>query len=268
MLLDRKDRELVTPYLAIMRGAEGAASAAGAAMTLLRVAAPSDWANAARLAHAGVVDAWLLAGEVTDDAIRHIARWKRPFVVLGGHRCRAKVHSVDADHHSVGELAAHHMAGKKHHRVAFVGTRLRYPYQRGIRDGFVHAVKELGLDPDPRLIGHGNARRSLAFVQVARGILELDPKPTAIFAAEPHSAFDILNMLQEDPDPAVARIELVGCRISGDTSPPTHITYVELPYDELGRAGVAMLHGLVNGVEPAQRQHHILPSIATGVSTS
>ena len=268
ILLEKKDRAIATAYLTIILGAEREISSCGAALTLVRVGERKDWKNVARLAKSGIVDGWLILGEVDESAVRQVSSWKRPIMILGGHHCLRPVASADADHHGIGELVAHHLAEQGHRRIAFLGNNPRFEYQRGMLEGFRDAVKELNLDPDPRLVISGRPRPGVTYLQQLRGLLDLNPRPTAIFAAEPGTSTVIFEMLQHHPDQSTASIELVGCRISGENTQPTHITYVEMPYDEVGRAGVTQLRELVNGTLPPHPQIRVLPSIATGISTS
>jgi len=63
-----------------------------------------------------------------------------------------RVDSVIIDNAAGVRLAAEHLAGYGHTRIACLAANLPAPPGQGRVEGFIEAVADLGLDPDPRLV--------------------------------------------------------------------------------------------------------------------
>src|SRR5215216_6942153 len=104
-------------------------------------------------------------------------------------------HLVIDDVHG-GELAADHLLAKGHRRIGFVGDPPDNPFgftsSERRREGFHRALRQAGIEPDPRLeqVGiHGLDEARL----LARALLHSDDPPTAIFAASDMQAIGVLQ---------------------------------------------------------------------------
>ncbi len=103
--------------------------------------------------------------------------------------------SFAIDNVAGGRLATEHLIGLGHERIAFVGD----PASLGVfdssalrRQGYEEALRAAGLTFDPNLTALGPHGRSVAH-QLTNTLLDLDRRPTAIFAASDTQALGVLE---------------------------------------------------------------------------
>lgn len=254
------------PTASILCGVEQEVASYEAAVIFLRVSRESGSEKIKRLLQAGWVDGWLLEGLVQADMLALLQSPRLPCVILGGHRCRQPVHSVDVDYRAVGRLAAEHLASLGHRRVACVTGSMRHPYQWDVWNGFRTGVRELGLDDDEALFETADPRVHEPMHERLRRVLALGSRPTAIFTAEPGFAGSALEILHQASIEAPRDISLLGCELDGGYCSVPGLARVELPLGEVGRGGASLLHELVRkGAMPA-RQVLIVPGVVTDSS--
>jgi LacI family transcriptional regulator len=213
------------------------------------------------------VDGWLLIGDVTDEAVNRVRACGRPHVVLGGHRCRQPIHAVDVDHRQAGWLAGRHLAALGHRRVGFLGGTMRYPYQIDAREGFRAAVREFGLDADGALMQIQRIeQRTMGADRLVAALLALQPRPTAIVAAEPGLTSSALAVLRQRNVQVPREMSLVSLEQGEITQPVLDITIVDLPYFQMGHEGVTLLKRQAARPSNPPKQLLIPPSVVEGWS--
>ncbi len=88
-----------------------------------------------------------------------------------------------------------HLISHGHRRIAFLGDRPSlYTADERMR-GYLRALKDAGIDPDPALQWRGRADKGEAAAGMSR-MLELDDPPTAVFAAQNLIAVGVLAALK------------------------------------------------------------------------
>src|SRR5204862_3045797 len=99
-----------------------------------------------------------------------------------------------------GSLAARHLLGLGHRRIAFIGDALESPFGfTSSRDREIGLTRELaaaGISIAPAWIGHGAHGRYEAR-ELARRILLSEPRPTAIFAASDTPAMGVVSAARD-----------------------------------------------------------------------
>jgi LacI family transcriptional regulator len=265
---EKGDLDLVC--LANMRGAEHALAKLRACLVFVRVEEREDWEKVERLAYTGVVDGWLITGAVNDAIVNRLNALRLPHVILGDHRCaRGPVHCATINHAGVARLALEHVAALGHRRIAFVGGSMRYVYQEQMRDGFVSAQRELGLDTDPRLSAHAPFWDDLDPHRVRQWLDDFGASPpTAIFAGEFRKTELLLKVLRSIGVDVPRQISLISYEAAANDFQVSDLTRVVVPLDEMGRQAALMLHKIVtDGSQVESSEIRLAPTLIQGWST-
>nr|WP_205967422.1 LacI family DNA-binding transcriptional regulator [Aquisalinus luteolus] len=93
-----------------------------------------------------------------------------------------------------GREAGRHLAGLGHERIGFISGKPSFRSSRERRAGFEEALAERGLTLDPALVRDG-AYTFQSGLERGRELLQMDPRPTAIFAANDEMAVGVLQAL-------------------------------------------------------------------------
>jgi LacI family transcriptional regulator len=152
-----------------------------------------------------------------------------------------RVDSAIIDNAAGVRLAAEHLAEHGHTRIACLAANLPAPPGLGRVEGFVEAVADLGLDPDPRLVVVGEPTVACGETLTA-ALLDLDDGPTALIATHNRLAVGALHLLRRR-----------GVRVPDDMSLvafgrpeffalyPLDLTLLVQPFPELGHAAAELL---------------------------
>jgi LacI family transcriptional regulator, galactose operon repressor len=168
-------------------------------------------------------------------------------IVAVDHNVRASaLPTVDSDNLSGAVTATEHLIGLGHRRIAFLAGRPDLESARLRERGYKRALEAAGIAFDAGLVRVGGYLPETAR-DGARELLLLEPRPTAIFAANDASAIETI---------AVARS--LGLGVPGDLSvvgfdtvpesalcePP--LTTIEQAIQLMGEEAVRMLIGLID----------------------
>ncbi len=248
--------------ISLMQGIEMGLAESNASMVFLHVADESHWERASRIAGSGIIDGWLLAGEMTEQAIRRVTEWGRPFLVLGAHDATDPLPHVDLNYKEAARMAVQHLANLGHRRIALAGTTLNYQYQRDLRDGFRSAVKELGLDDDEPL----SHVQNLEIPELLSGLLSLKPAPTALVLIEPGLAQLVMSHIERIKFHVPDEMSLVACELDLNFSPVPTITQIVFPYQEVGRVAAGLLREIVVKPGTRERDIRVMPTFKHGLT--
>jgi DNA-binding LacI/PurR family transcriptional regulator len=222
-----------------------------------------------RLLRAKQVDGALVDGLVLPPY--RIARFVRdgfPIVCLDRDIDSTSIPLVQVDNRLGGRLAAEHLLGLGHSRIAHV-TGLRALHisddrLAGYRDGLAAA----GIAADDRLVAEGRFTEEGGY-EAARTLLETSPDMTAIFAANDLSALGVLNAIAVSGRRVPDDVSVVGfddLRLSAFTSPP--LTTIRQPAVEIARLATELLIGLTRGEDVEQMRHLLEPTLVVRGSTA
>jgi LacI family transcriptional regulator len=164
-----------------------------------------------------------------------------PFLRIASVELDAPERMTITHDHEGAAAAARHLAGLGHVRIAHISGPKSFLSSHERRRGFAAGLGESGVEPDPRYEKEG-AYTFESGLEIARELLALNPRPTAIFAGNDEMAAGVYQAAQDlrlripedlsvigyDDAPAATRM-----------SPP--LTTMRLPLREMGRVAAERL---------------------------
>jgi len=155
-----------------------------------------------------------------------------------------------------------HLIGLGHERIAIIkGAPRNYDAAERLR-GYRLALRDEGLKPDRSLELEGGFTEAGGYAAALR-ILELDPRPTAVFAANDSMAIGALSAFRESgvrmpEDMAVAGFDDIP--LARYMDPP--LSSVRVPICDLGAQAVEMLlHGINHKNSHTRRRERVLTEL-------
>lgn len=188
--------------VSFMRGLAGELGAAGQAMLMVPAESDADGS----LVRSAIVDAFILcAMDERDPAVAAVRARRLPIVTAGSPRLSG-VPFVGIDNRAAGALVAQHLLDLGHTRFGLVTRPVRDDSQGtwrggaprlGIRqrvEGFVHVVREAGLDESAVQIVTASENTPEAGAEAARVLIDepFEHRATAVFAATDVLALGVL----------------------------------------------------------------------------
>lgn len=171
-----------------------------------------------------------------------------PFCIVNQHYTDGNFHEVDADHVQGSYEVVRHLLDGGARRIGFINGSGHYSNSRDRLEGYVRAMREAGLAPDPQLMAEGNySRRSgeAALGRLMPSIGDMD----AVFAANDRMAIGFmqglrsLGLIPGRDIPVAGYDDSDGARL---TDPP--LTTVHVPFYEMGRLAAERVLELAAGL--------------------
>jgi LacI family transcriptional regulator len=232
------------PYFPLLiQGAVDACNAADHNLMLLmenssdHVAAEQVYSRVIRGRH---LDGVVIASSLVDDpVVAHLLQGAFPYVLVGRHPRQQDVSFVDVLNREAAQEAVTHLLDHGCRRIAMIGGMRNMIASIDRYAGYVTALQQAGLLPDPALVVDGGFSEIGAY----RAMQELLPhRPDAVFAASDVMALGALRVLQEQgiqvPDD-MAVVGFDGLDLGAVSQPP--LTSMFQPIADLGRAAVGVL---------------------------
>jgi DNA-binding LacI/PurR family transcriptional regulator len=211
----------------------------------------------AAIVDSGQVAGLVVIGQLTwHERLNQLAKMDVPMAVWGANLPDAMYPTVGSDNLQGGYLATRHLIERGCRHIAFFGD-VNHP-EAGLRyQGYLKALQEAGLTPDPRLhqsFLFSDSRIRAVIDQWLDQQLEFD----AIFASSDVCAVSIMGALSERGIAVPSQVKLVGY---DDIALAEHIhpslSSVRQPYALAGRALVDLLFEAIAG-QP--RRNVVLPT--------
>lgn len=198
----------------------------------------------------------MLASDVDDALLPRLVADQVPAVMIGLHPSFPQLNSVNVENGEGARIAVTHLARLGHQRIATITGQMQTSHAVERRDGYVAALREAGLSVAPELIVEGDLTGQSGYVAMHR-LLELEQRPTAVFAADDAMAAGALRAIREAGLRVPQDIALVGFDdepIATLTEP--QLTTVRQPVHELGVEAAHLLISLLQGHEvgPVQKR--------------
>lgn len=164
-----------------------------------------------------------------DDQQEHVTPWVRADNVTGAYE------------------AVRHLVRLGHRRIAHIRGPREYLASHDRHRGYLQALEEAGIAPDPDLILQGTFLSPSGYV-CAKRLFDLAPekRPTAIFASADQMAYGVLRAAEERHLAVPRDVALVGF---DDDAPSAYVqpalTTVRQPSFEMGQEGIRLLLALL-----------------------
>lgn len=132
----------------------------------------------------GRVDGWLIATARSDArSLQSLKKTGTPYVLVNRRTDEPLEPWVGPNDVQTGRLAAEHLIGLGHRKIAYISADVNITSMRKRYEGFVDASRELGVEPDPRLLISGVLERQAVRAQVDQMLNLRDHRPTAFFVS-------------------------------------------------------------------------------------
>jgi LacI family transcriptional regulator, galactose operon repressor len=222
-----------------------------------------------QLLRAKQVDGALVDGLVLPpDRIARFVRDGFPIVCLDRDIDSSAIPLVQVDNRLGGRVATQHLILLGHRRIAHVTGAATLGISKERRAGYADALEKAGIEVDSAYITVGTFTEDGGY-RAARLLLEVEPRPTAIFAANDLTAVGAINAIVERGLRVPDDVSVVGfddVRLAAYTAPP--LTTVKQPADRIARLATELLIGLIRGGEADQLRHLLPPSLVVRGSTA
>ena len=173
----------------------------------------------------------------------------QPIVAVDPHVGGSRLPTIDAQNYEGAISATRHLIELGHRRIGFLAGRPDLESARRREAGYRTALVQAGIEFDSQLVQVGGFTEETAAAP-ARALLSLDPRPSAIFAANDLSAIQVLRTATELGLAVPADLSVVGfdnIPESALVDPP--LTTVDQSIQAQGAAAVRLLIDLIERPE-------------------
>ncbi len=249
ILSQTPEQVFADPFLPqVLLGVNSVAQRAGYRILLETITTPDNRDTYITLAREKRIDGFILSGPRSDDqALRELHADGFPIVLLGQLR-DTTIPFVDVDNIAAAFIAVHHLVNLGHRRIGLITNGpTHYTASQDRLEGYRRALEKAHIPYDPQLVMFGNFREESGREAMER-LLDLDPPPTAVFAASDAIALGAMVAIRRRGLRIPEDIALVGfddIPLAAYVDPP--LTTVRLPAFELGREAAQLLVDIVEG---------------------
>ncbi len=240
-----KVRLFSTYYFSEMLGGIGEVTRERGMGLLLLYRTPGEVYDYVPLFRSVRIDACIVLGASSlpeeEAGIRAMADEGLPCCLIDHRSEDGRASSVGAAHEEGSARAVKHLIERGYRKIGFLNGSPWYSPSREREAGYLRALREAGLTPDPKLVFAGNysltSGRSAAEDVYAR-IRDLD----AVFVANDRMAIGLMQALRDRGVRVPDDLAIVGCDdsdLAGLTDPP--LTSVRVPFVEMGRTAAERL---------------------------
>lgn len=201
----------------------------------------------------------LISGETAVDTAARIREAQVPFVVIDRDLGEYPVDQILVDNHEGGALAARHLIGLGHRRMACVVGPSDLTPSAGRIAGFRGALGEAGIDLPEALVVQGDGRHG-GGSEAVRTLLERDVAFTAIFAFNDVMAAGAIGELQRAGRCVPGDVSVIGfddIPIAAAMYPS--VTTIAQPIAAMARHGVELMLRRIRGPD-APFERLVLPT--------
>ena len=192
-----------------------------------------------------------ISGTLTDGAILVTPSsidqtFGAPVVAVDHNVGSSTLPTVDSDNLNGAVAATDHLIGLGHRRIAFLAGRPDLESARLRERCYRQALAAAGIPVDEGLIRVGGYRADTA-TEPARELLELDPRPTAIFTANDVTALETMAVAKSMGISIPGDVSIVGFdNVPESALAEPSLTTVEQPLQEMGAEAVRLVIDLID----------------------
>lgn len=208
-------------------------------------------------------------GELTDARIDLLAASGIPLVLVDNHVLGRDLHCVLVDNLGAGYIATRHLIALGHRRIAMLPGPRRYRNLVDRLDGYLDALAEAGIMPEPALMPAPPAYEERKGEAQTQALLALPEPPTAIVAVSDKTAFGALGVLQRAGVhvPAEISVASIDDVVDAATTVPA-LTTVAVPKREMGAWAVRRLLGRLDDPSGPPRKTVLYSHLVERASTA
>jgi LacI family transcriptional regulator len=251
-LIDLVFNGLDSPWaVEILRGVEEWGAQQGTAVAVSSVrhgdTRPASWTSTIASHHSdGVI---LVITKVTEAQVGQLRGAGIPLVVIDpANTPPADIPSVGATNWAGGLAATEHLLALGHRRIAAITGPADYLCSLARLDGYRSGLDRAGVAFEPALVRYGDFHHEGGFSRAGE-LLDLQDRPTAIFAGSDQQAFGVYEAARQRGLRIPEDLSVVGfdeLPVARWASPP--MTTVRQPLAEMGSAAAQMLGELIDGL--------------------
>ena len=119
-----------------------------------------------------------------------------PIVLFNRSQDDARYSAVTTDNYAGGRKVADHLLACGHRKIGYIAGWEGASTQRDREAGFVDRLAEAGVSPHARALGNYDAKMA---AEATRAMFHSNP-PTAVFVANDHMAFSVMDVLRFELD--------------------------------------------------------------------
>jgi LacI family transcriptional regulator len=178
-------------------------------------------------------------------------------VVAVDHNVRSSgLPTVDSENFLGAAAAVEHLLALGHRRIGFVGGRPDLESARLRESAYRHALEQAGIPFDPELVREGGYQPEVARA-ATEALLALEPRPTAIFAANDVMALAVSETVTARGLAIPGDVSIVGFDNVPESALATPaLTTVEQPIRQMGVEAVRILTELF--ADPAREPERVV----------
>lgn len=206
------------------------------------------------------VDGLIILSPVSDGRVlRPIIPTAIPVIIINVNAMNEPCNTINFDNYNGAFLATAHLLERGHRRIAVLkGPAHAYDAKERLR-GYREALRSYDIIPTPGYELEGDYSPSSGY-HAAGNILQLDPRPTAIFCANDQSAIALMGALQNAGMQIPQDISIVGFDdIPGSKYTSPTLTTIRAGIRQLGILAIEKLLE-INQKKGSKPDHQMLPS--------
>lgn len=191
-----------------------------------------------------------MSGNITDEHVEEFKRSPVPIVLAASFDENDEIPSVNIDYEQAAYDAVKFLIDKGHKQIAYVTGPLEEPVNKIKKlNGYQRALEEAGLSLNEEYIIEGDYSYESG-IEAFDKILELSPKPTAVFVGTDEMALGVIHAAQDKGYKIPNDFEVVGfdnTRLAVMVRPK--LTTVVQPTYDIGAVAMRLLTKLMNKEE-------------------
>ncbi len=183
-----------------------------------------------------------------------------PVVLIDDQHLLADIPWIGVDNRKGALTAVRHLVSLGHKRIAHIQGPAQYQCSQERYEGYRQGLAEAGLAFNPALVVQGDFMVASGHA-CASELLTLEERPSAIFSANDHMAWGVLEFAEEYGLCVPEDVALVGF----DDTPPSRykqppLTTVRQPFQEMGKRAAELLLWLIDLPRNGSDEHRRLLS--------
>ncbi len=183
-----------------------------------------------------------LSEQVTDEHLDCFIESRLPVVLVATHDDKGLLPSVNIDNVMAARVATEYLLGLGHRRIAFISGPFDDPIAGITRlTGYKQGLQAKGLPVLEELILEGDFTYKTGYRNM-RKLLQLQPRPTAVFAASDEMAVGAMNAILDNGLKVPADIAVLGFdNIDLTTKVRPRLSTIAQPMYDMGAIAMQML---------------------------